>query len=381
MGNRSDPPNRTKINQNSEGNPSSSSPSTHESDPSLMPDLPNELALEILLRLPTKSLGKFKCVAKSWCSLISSREFIKAHLEIASGSPRFMITVSSSDGCRHELHSVNSILNANAEITPTTEVFDIDYPLNYENSLWPVGSCNGLVCMTTWDHELFVCNPVTKVFVKLPQWGINMVVDLKYLGFGYDALNDDYKVVLFWNDGQISVYSVKTNSWHRMENFHVGWAGIGEGRFLQFASGKFYYPIPDGIEDWKIGSFDLANETFETMDRPNKEERQYEYYELREIGGCLSLTYVDYERDCFDIWVMKDSWVKVFSVSHVDQHPETYYISQSICGLRNGEILCLLKSGLFVYDAETNSSRRCQHVGTIGNAILCVESLVSPLYP
>jgi hypothetical protein len=43
-------------------------------------ELPEELVLEILIRLPVKSLRCFKCVSKAWRTEISDPSFILSHL-------------------------------------------------------------------------------------------------------------------------------------------------------------------------------------------------------------------------------------------------------------------------------------------------------------
>ncbi|KAJ6910166.1 hypothetical protein NC652_020994 [Populus alba x Populus x berolinensis] len=45
-----------------------------------MPILPLDIIINILCFLPAKTLVRFKCVSKSWQSLIDSPQFITLHL-------------------------------------------------------------------------------------------------------------------------------------------------------------------------------------------------------------------------------------------------------------------------------------------------------------
>src|SRR4051812_32733503 len=50
------------------------------------PPLPEDLVVEILLRLPVRSLLQFKCICKFWKTLISDPKFAKRHLQISTAS-------------------------------------------------------------------------------------------------------------------------------------------------------------------------------------------------------------------------------------------------------------------------------------------------------
>ncbi|PHT85807.1 hypothetical protein T459_07913 [Capsicum annuum] len=91
-----------------------------------MPILPEELITETLLKLPVKSLLQFRFVCKSWLSLISSPQFVKAHLLLSSTNKDYThhrvlceAYYSNPDvrGC-----SVSSLL-----CDSVTEALDLDY--------------------------------------------------------------------------------------------------------------------------------------------------------------------------------------------------------------------------------------------------------------
>ncbi|KAF8101030.1 hypothetical protein N665_0211s0019 [Sinapis alba] len=55
--------------------------------------IPLDLTREILLRLPSKSLFRFRCVSKTWCSLIRSGQFADGYMSLSlSRPPRVLLS-------------------------------------------------------------------------------------------------------------------------------------------------------------------------------------------------------------------------------------------------------------------------------------------------
>ncbi|GLT67790.1 hypothetical protein SLA2020_400740 [Shorea laevis] len=127
--------------------------------------LPNEVVINILSRLPMKSLI-FKCVSKAWCSLISNPHFIATHLNHSlSNSPHSpYLLVRHYDNKPNIYYAVNTfLLYLDQEIEQKGDFFaSPSYCLelhSYGNVLNLVGSSNNLLCLVNvmFDNKRGSC--------------------------------------------------------------------------------------------------------------------------------------------------------------------------------------------------------------------------------
>uniref|UniRef100_A0A0Q3QLI0 F-box domain-containing protein n=1 Tax=Setaria italica TaxID=4555 RepID=A0A0Q3QLI0_SETIT len=58
------------------------------------PALPTEVLTEIFARLPSKSVGRFRCVSHAWCDTLTSPYFVELHYRRANQlvHPRLLLT-------------------------------------------------------------------------------------------------------------------------------------------------------------------------------------------------------------------------------------------------------------------------------------------------
>ncbi|XP_075487094.1 F-box/kelch-repeat protein At3g23880-like [Primulina tabacum] len=355
-----------------------------------IPFLPEEIIVEILARLPVKSLLKFRCVSKSWLTLICTHQFIKSHLNssrvggnLSNYGIMLTICVPAFDLKHCPLSSLMQ--------EPSTDACSIDYPKKYkQRAVWFVGSCNCLIFVALHEKELFFWNPSTRKSKKLPT-----NVDIKrgfynIYGFGYNACDDDYKVVgifcVFGNEGayesMVKIYSSKTNSWKRMGDFKGGVPLDDSGKF---ASRKLHWSISSklGLDfRWDIVSLDMENEEYGTVDQPNYGEREFDST-LGVLGECICVLC---NCQCInaDLWVLKEygvkqSWTKVATVPYMDIPGKLLY-SKPLFMLQSGELLLVFGMHFVVYNPRDNSVR----ITEISNlekflvANIYFESLVSP---
>ncbi|XP_071939119.1 F-box protein CPR1-like [Coffea arabica] len=301
------------------------SASSQDSDPLTISSLPHDLISEILLRLPMNSLMKF-----------------------------------------------NSLLYA-----PATDTVDIDYP-PFEapfNFVSVVGCCDGLICISVRPSNIILWNPSTRESKKAPDLGIRLEEDEHYTswdfeyyiswGFGYDEINDDYKVaavVCVVDDhgepsgSEVKVYSTKSETWRSIGDFQ----GV--------------YPL----EEYGM---------YGQIKKPKCDEDSESELEstLNVFQGCLCLL-CDENDDHTDVWIMKEygvteSWTKVFTI--LINKPSRSSVFTPLCRSEKGEVLLLLGSKLVLYNPENATcvdiSFRDQEIRAY-YAFVYTESLVSPCY-
>ncbi|KAI8566689.1 hypothetical protein RHMOL_Rhmol02G0061700 [Rhododendron molle] len=332
-----------------------------------LPNIPHEIIFDILLRLPVKSLLRFRCVSKSWGSLISQPKFAKTHISLASTNTdnthdRLLLRWNESNDLRCDLKScsISAIMH---ELSDTA--VSLDYPIDGScNWEWIVGSCNGLVCGTVEKRTVFLWNPSTMKSRKLPDVGMLLDKYPAYMreiypvyGFGYDESTDDYKVVLIfqarvdWGDeNMVMVYSLRTDSWRIIGGYprplHV--AGLGK-----FASGALHWIASSGSRRF-IFSLDLARETYGEVSQPEYVGSR-RYLTMDVLGGCLCMV-CHYDGFGVDLWVMKEygireSWTKLAAI--LDKTHSLYgQLFTPICILKNGDILMAVRKRLVQYSPK-----------------------------
>uniref|UniRef100_A0A0A8YXK2 F-box domain-containing protein n=1 Tax=Arundo donax TaxID=35708 RepID=A0A0A8YXK2_ARUDO len=172
---------------------------------SSVPEISEELVLEILLRLPVKTLARFKSVCKAWHAIIANPCFIRMHLQQSSSKheqePSFLITP----------HTLNKVIED--EAWPSTFSNKVPLYLWQEGqdsaclmhktdfhgefgSVYPMSHCDGLVMFPT-DTKVYVFNPATSDVLKLPD-AQKDVEGFQSVGLGLDPRTNTYKVVRFF---------------------------------------------------------------------------------------------------------------------------------------------------------------------------------------
>jgi F-box interacting protein len=294
--------------------------------------LPDEVVVNILQRLPVKYLLRFRCVCRSWNSLITSPAFIDSHINQS-------IENNDSNNLPHPLLIVRYCAeNPNADhykLFRDNEAFEecteFEFPIKSRriNHFLLIGSENGLICFS--EHERYILwNPSIRKVVTLPKpcitrktHGISCFIQ----AFGFDPRTNDYKVVRIvygvTQKALVEVYSVSTGSWRITSDSIPSLASLDITYWLvpkACLKGSVHFAgFTRGNE--AVFSFDLRDEVFREMILPdNIGDRRLETDTCVFRDSLAVLFYYEHERKKYcSIWVMKeyglvDSWVKLFTI-------------------------------------------------------------------
>lgn len=264
-------------------------------------------------------------------------------------------------------------------------------------------SCDGLLLAEDKDDKMFVLNPVTREIREVPDSPFFLDPTGSFImhGFGYDSVNDDYKIVTvsrydtengfgFNTDDEddsdycpemlVNVYSMKTGTWKRAPSSPYYCHCVSSGVFL---NGCIHWLGEVGTlqsPDFIIVAFDLVEEKFKEMPRPGSLTHENVYSSrLLVLNGCLCA----FGDGGSSVWVMKEygveeSWTS-FTISDLilDNH-ETRLLS-----MLGQEEMVLSPDGekTVMYNFKQGTFKDVMFHGVPHNLLAqtsFVESLISP---
>ncbi|KAK7401543.1 hypothetical protein VNO78_13104 [Psophocarpus tetragonolobus] len=318
--------------------------------------IPDELIEEIMLKLPVKSLIRFKCLSKSFLFIISDPQFAKSHFNL-SAAPTYRLLNFNKD---YELNAID--IDAPLHDDSAQVVFNSLHPSclpNRGRMVQIVGSCRGFILLQIKQfNEINFSLNLASFVIWNPSTGLHKQIMYNELmhhsrrlcGIGYDSSIDDYVVALVTTQSQntmrIQCFSFRKKSWKVYEHNVV-----------------YYYPICslngeflNGALHWLVGSYDNLNIVILALNVKENtlleialpydltsglELERYFLYPLGVIGECLCLCFMNRETRMLETWTMKDynvpsSWTKSFVLS---RHLNTLSVFYPICFTANGQIL------------------------------------------
>jgi F-box interacting protein len=306
--------------------------------------LGSDLEIEILIRLPVKSLMRFKCVEKSWNILIKNPSFVnrwRRHNSKYDKGHSLMIYHRPIDGFKPPYITLLSCDGGDGGEELERIYFCSLFPGNQSvDRIETYGNCNGVFFLKAFYRnstlgQLILWNPTTKqvhLIPPAPSFCHSKYDDSLY---GFCAFNDDcninFKVVRLQQCAHVEkmiipsgaeVYDLSTKSWtpvHHPPPFNR----------IPVRYYPSYTPVVNCVYHWivtvdlhttsNIICFDFHNNQFHQLKAPCRHVK-HSSENIAEIKG--SLAYVlEYHHPSpiqLEIWIMdQNRWTKMYNIGPV----------------------------------------------------------------
>ncbi|XP_030462494.1 F-box/kelch-repeat protein At3g06240-like [Syzygium oleosum] len=372
------------------------------------PKLPDDVAVEILKRLPAKSLLRFRSVCRSWRSAIDDPRFVALHLSHSAldASNWYLVSVDWCD-------RLCSLFSEGPLALPPLSQIAIPF-VTPPDCCMIVGSCDGLICVAEisghgFGRTMYLWNLFTRKHKAVRPSGPEhqfsfMETPHEALGFGFDARSNDYKIVrilyVLDDDGRcfggmeprVEIYSLGAHSWRSLACEVPALCQDDPAAFLNGNLHWFASKFGDlGEEEGGYGSivlFDVAGEVFDEMALPPEEISDADsdalVMSLAVLNNLLAV-FISFIKAAVDpelhsvcsVWVMREygvpqSWTKLY----------TFKACGVVAGFdgftKNGELLMELDGGERVSWNPITSQFTNLPLLTEYDLVTVVESLISP---
>ncbi|KAK7331730.1 hypothetical protein VNO80_28468 [Phaseolus coccineus] len=326
--------------------------------------LPLDAVMNILKRVPVKSLMRFKCVSKEWLNLLETNPFFtKQQLEHSTRNTALLL--------------LQRIHRQPAPLSFSVCFIGPHYNLIHQSHLSHIAfpdakildSCNGLLCLRN-NTDLSILNPATRQMRQVPTTAL---LPFHYVGFGFSPLADDYKIVrismcVFAHDDHVvvldnvrvdraEVYSLTSGSWREIDAAKLQPLCLVSSS-VAITGTIFWLASMTSASDTDsefVVSFDLGRELFTLVNGPPIPSSPSHPYSNNVLALCndelaMFRHYIvgNFESCSFDLWVLKDfngdyhnhtcdgggeSWVKMYSVGPFSRivYPLSLWKDEIVC--------------------------------------------------
>ncbi|XVF83899.1 hypothetical protein PTKIN_Ptkin16aG0530900 [Pterospermum kingtungense] len=253
-------------------------------------DWAEDTLIEILLKLPVKSIVRFKSVAKAWNHLFQNPNFVSQHHGVSKKKSKHLVVYNMdilvSRTPKHKDISIRSFVD---EALVSYHDLGQQLPPHFAamNDYFDICIDNGLFCLfDSHNSVLALWNPATREFRNLPECNLSFSrKTCSYLtpnlGFGLDPCSNDYKVIYMRHyvdfdknltGRHYAIYKMSTDSWRVLKEEEVPFSLdlVIRGDISKACVNGVYY----WFANWqsKVLAFHLGSEAFELIESPLSEQ-------------------------------------------------------------------------------------------------------------
>ncbi|KAL4592078.1 hypothetical protein LXL04_005060 [Taraxacum kok-saghyz] len=316
------------------------------------------LLCNILPRLPAKSVGRFMCVSRQWHSFLTTPLFKKLQLHRIINAdhhiPHKLLLLYSKTPCM--FRTVDSE-TPQYSLTPWRR---LPFEVGYSTWISIVASLHGLVCVQRGRsnearyYDLILWNPLTSDYKKLSkpssdQQSYNYIKEGRF-GLYYSTFEDDYKLICVTLHPNVYIYSLKTDSWRKVElESTTAMAVHYDQKFVKpsvLVDEKLYLLKEKRVnyrEDplYSITMFDIKTKKLREIATPTfvKQVERKEFMGLIVLRGCVHLCVAFTGHDesyTIELWRMDEDgdgdWMKMVTYFG-DENEKLLHV------MRNGDLL------------------------------------------
>lgn len=288
--------------------------------------VPADSVYQIFLKLPAKSLLRFRCVSKIWRDIIDGLSFAKKHIAFAAEQPQILPAAVPFPIGAQALHSLtydgNSIKESDYPVLEflNNESYDLSH-IAYGLLLFENQNCRA---------EAFLYNPLRGEVLELPRASTPAAETYStdyWYGMGFNNMTNTYKIVRVFpvkadddhmssSDGLLAseIYTMGTSSWRRISSippFSLSKHGVSVYGDMHWSTSWI-----DRIDDRMIISFDFGKEEFIQISPPDHLVLPNYCLKLTNLRESLAIIDLSSDHQFIEIWVMKDynkkEWAKEY---------------------------------------------------------------------